>query len=699
MSLTKLFSKNYAIQNMKKSKGILSIMLIAISLITFFCLYSYDNSDGVIPFNMEILIIANYIGMFIIPFVLSNVLLGYVYHKNSIDFINSMPMSRKKIYLTNIITGILYLIILQFVNFLVASSYVLIVESTSFSIAMIWDGFVVMTVGYIFTFVISLLALTISGNKFTQIIVALLILFLIPFIKIVNFPEINNKEIAFINFNGVKDIFIYEKEALHTVPTGTFVNLINLKKIYKLDSISLTLALSIIYALIGMKLFEKRKMENTGSSFESVVVHLMVKAITLYPMIVFLNEIHNDIRFLEIVLIVFLIFIYYFVYDLITNKKIRLKVTIGAFIFSCILLVTINFTFNFIDKNVPKNKDIYANDIVEAELELSEIFYDYSRSNADLSFAKLENKEILNFILSNIKSSYTDVDYSDAIIETVQVPEEIQTKLITLKITLNNGRNIKFSGILNKQVYIELLDKILADENYIKNLAENYKIKRNTFITYDRRSAKERFEIKPEDKLAQSINNNIESYIRTEIEEDNLQNKETYKRTYYYGDFDVYNYDNHNINMYSMRNELIDEQVFQELVKIVNNNTKKNIEEIISKDQISINSYFNFNKYEDGKEKEFLSANVSAISERKIIDIIKKYENNFDACQPYYEIRGATRGIRYYTNNITEIQEIIQSEKIEIELVKEEMRNIDNNEITNDEEYMIENIQVQEMNF
>ena len=123
MSSNKLFNKNYAIQNLKKSKGILIIMLIIIPIITLFCLYNQDNSRYAEPCEMAILIIANLIGACIIPFILSNILLGYVYKKSSVDFVNSMPITRKKIYLTNIITGFLYIILLQLINFIVLAIY------------------------------------------------------------------------------------------------------------------------------------------------------------------------------------------------------------------------------------------------------------------------------------------------------------------------------------------------------------------------------------------------------------------------------------------------------------------------------------------------------------------------------------------------------------------------------------------------
>ena len=481
MSLTKLFSGKYAFQNIKKSRGILAIMLIAMPIITLFFLYNYDNSLST-PYNMNVLIGANLIGMFIIPFIVSNVLLGYVYQRNSIDFVNSMPISRKKIYLTNMLVGVIYLIILQFVNFLIASLYVLIIKDSSFSISMMSDAFCVMSCGYIFLFIISSLALTVSGNKFTQIIVAAIILFLIPFIRIVNFSDLENQPISLINNDGTQETFIEGRNPIYCVPMDTIIRVFGESSVYNLSSIIVTIFLGIIYILIGTKLFEKRKMENTGASFKSEKIHLIIKAITLYPMIVFLSEIYDDIRFPELVLILFLIFVYYFVYDLITNKKIKLKVTILSFILCCAVLVVINSGLNFVNGKLPKNNEFYAKDIENIELELSDAFYSYLSTNYDANYAKIENEEIKNFIFDNI------IPVNENFVETYVYDINTNfssTNKISLKITLNNGRKIKFDAELYTNSYIELLEKILQDENYIKNLSEKCKIKSNAILEYN----------------------------------------------------------------------------------------------------------------------------------------------------------------------------------------------------------------------
>ena len=53
------------------------------------------------------LTILNIIGMYIIPVAISMCLFGYVFRRNSVDFINSMPLSRKSIFVTNTVGWII----------------------------------------------------------------------------------------------------------------------------------------------------------------------------------------------------------------------------------------------------------------------------------------------------------------------------------------------------------------------------------------------------------------------------------------------------------------------------------------------------------------------------------------------------------------------------------------------------------------
>lgn len=181
MSLIKWFNGKYLLQNLKKSKGLLTLLVLIIPIITTLIIVSINASIFEVVVDEITLSYANLIGMYIIPFIISVIVGGYVYKRNSVDFINSMPMNRKTIFFTNFIAGVLIIFAIQVLtlitNFVCASIF----TELFIPIGMIIDSFIVMLISYIFVFSASMLAMTVTGNVLTQIVVTLLILFLIPF--------------------------------------------------------------------------------------------------------------------------------------------------------------------------------------------------------------------------------------------------------------------------------------------------------------------------------------------------------------------------------------------------------------------------------------------------------------------------------------------------------------------------------------
>ena len=108
MNLMKLFNKNYLIQNIKKSKVVLSIFICLIPILNTIILTMIltNNTNHILSYK-EISII-NLIGIYILPIIISICLFNYIYKKKSVDFINSMPITRKSIFITNTIYYIIF---------------------------------------------------------------------------------------------------------------------------------------------------------------------------------------------------------------------------------------------------------------------------------------------------------------------------------------------------------------------------------------------------------------------------------------------------------------------------------------------------------------------------------------------------------------------------------------------------------------
>ena len=158
MNLMKLFNMKYFMQNVKKSKMAILLFLSIVPIFTALTIITVGK-DNILEFWE--LGLANIIFMYITPFLLSVSLFGYVYKKRSIDFIGSMPISRKSVFVTNTLGGIALIIISQLITFVISVLAGLFTNGMIFT-GMLWDIFVYQSIAYIFVFTISNLAMSIS---------------------------------------------------------------------------------------------------------------------------------------------------------------------------------------------------------------------------------------------------------------------------------------------------------------------------------------------------------------------------------------------------------------------------------------------------------------------------------------------------------------------------------------------------------
>ena len=251
MNLTKLFNFKYLIQNIKKSKMALVLFFIIVPIFTSLTIMT--TKDQILDFSE--LAFVNIFGMYIIPFIFSVCLFGYVYKKNSVDFMCSMPVSRKTIFVTNTIGGIGMIVLMQLITLILTLLIGVVTGATIFN-AMVFDIFAYQTIAYIFVFTIANLAMSVSGNLLTQIVVTLLITFLIPFSTFFVVVYTSNNVVALYNEYG--DIGSnFSRIINYTAPSMIFNGEYNYSSIsmYKMA------ILSIIYFALGLYLFKKRKME------------------------------------------------------------------------------------------------------------------------------------------------------------------------------------------------------------------------------------------------------------------------------------------------------------------------------------------------------------------------------------------------------------------------------------------------------
>lgn len=376
MNLTKLFNYKYFKENLKKSKGIILLMIVFLPMFTVLQLM---NATSIDVYSFMSLSAINIFLTYIVPFLLSLSLFGYVYKRTSVDFMGSMPISRKTIFATNTIGGIAVILLIQFITFILTIIMSQFIDAIVFT-KLAFDVFIYQTLAYIFIFSISNLAMSVSGNLMTQLVVAVLLFLVYPVVTfyISEMADVN------IEFFGLNMNYYQEYNAM-TLPLMIIIGAGN----PGVFSIVKTIILSIVYILLGSYLFDRRKMEKAGESFISDKAHLITKGLTLIPFVILAIEIFDYADFSEILLLVAIIMVYWFVYDLITAKKVKLTKNLTTLVIAFVALFASFESCIAITEEIKDNINI--DDIDYLIVCDNNYYYDYSSS---LSYAgKYEERE------------------------------------------------------------------------------------------------------------------------------------------------------------------------------------------------------------------------------------------------------------------------------------------------------------------
>lgn len=368
MNLKAFFNLNYFKENIRKSKGLLAFFLGVIPIINiiFLIIVLTMSDNNLLTFNL--VSIFTYLGLLFIPVALSLTLFGFVFKKKSVDFVMSKPISRKSIFLTNTIGGIFIIFIFMLINTLIFGLFSLLFTNLTIPFALLLDYFIFWLVSYIFMFIVSNLAVVLSGNFITSIIVLLILALIIPFINGINhltrdYYSADNYIVCESEDCKPDNYLCYgdtscEEHLLKNEYQLYYASYFNYHFISPLqagnndtfyDTISIIkmLALSIVYMIAGFFVFKHRKMENNETSFKNHFAHFLIKGITLLPVCLLTYAILTEAGGIGWLISIVIIIIYSIVYDLITRKEIYkfLKSTIYSLIL--FLIFTGAYYLNF----------------------------------------------------------------------------------------------------------------------------------------------------------------------------------------------------------------------------------------------------------------------------------------------------------------------------------------------------------------
>lgn len=656
MSLIKSFNWSYLKENIKKSRGIIIVLVLLVPLFT--TLYTVFNINGTeeyfsIPEKEWLATIDTY-GMYIIPVLLSFLLFGYVYKKNSVDLINSMPINRKSIFVTNTIVGIVLITIIQILTVIALLVCNQFLDYIHIYTGVIVDLFVVMWLSYVFVFSATNLAMTLSGTFATQVLLTVIILMLVPFLidSYNDFSYIEEYEFVIGNKNFTSFV---ENEDEFTLPYKILNNYSYYEESYSYGIYNTTsnikmLGLSIIYFAIGLCLFQKRKMENCEESFSKVGTHILVKALTILPMMIVLNIYEeNSSKIFNLCLIIF----YYYIYDFIVRRKVGPKTSIVSLILTLTILQGTCMGMNYLKDN-KEMPEIRVQDVEEIAISSSDYYsFNYALNILDIASETeyfLKNQELINLVFNaaadtQIQNNAYEEEldrYNNNEIEYMTSYTDI-TRPIEVVLKLNNGKKYKTTLNISEFEFDNMLKIVQNDETYI-NLVMAELEKDDKLILNGKLCNKEL-----QDKIKSEIGNKINSISKEQMF---LKGDLCYIDKYYYED--------HKLVYKQLCGALTPETLnicASELNKDAINKLKNAIEKNESKDfSIDLSTepmwYGLSHKYFDFQK-----------TKEKIMDLILEGEE-FNSTESFYMITGNVGDglIKFFTNNVDEIDNLIQLE-------------------------------------
>ena len=230
------------------------------------------------------------------------------------------------------------------------------------------NAFIFIFLSMLFVYGVTYLSMSRVGNILAQAVIVLLILFFIPITNYAFMSLATSKYALSQSLNNADFFYLYKSSNYLPMPLCLFF-----EENYQSPSImNFKVIQSIIYIVIifivAQVLFERRKMENNQEGFSNLLVHEIVKGLTMIiPLVAIISSsiIAVDKFEFEWYMLVYFVLavIYFFVFDLLMFKKVKFSYSMTVFGFLAAISIIISIPIAILQDSDVKIKTYSESDI------------------------------------------------------------------------------------------------------------------------------------------------------------------------------------------------------------------------------------------------------------------------------------------------------------------------------------------------
>ena len=350
---------NYAKQHFSAHSGILTILFMIVPILVVPYLLAISSRD-ILYLTFPTAAAVGIMFMYILPISIALQLNSYLFSKKQVDFVVSLPLSRRSLFWINYILGVLFMfamiIIMTLIIYIVCALHPLLVVSGAVLGRIIINLFV----GYLFVYSASYLCMMSTGHQLTAILLSVVMMFLLSYINYdIKYDDnydspttgngvvIADTEVMYDTNSAIKNMMITATPTYVTIDGGR-INAVQLL---------VTLSETAIYTGLAYVVFKRRKLEVAETSYLTESSHYIAKGIILFIPLCFIARMLENMQYIDffIVFTVISIYIISYLYDLATARaRANLLKSIWSFVAICGIVGVYYFGVHFIARPIAR---------------------------------------------------------------------------------------------------------------------------------------------------------------------------------------------------------------------------------------------------------------------------------------------------------------------------------------------------------